>query len=82
MHDMFFYMLSIIMSDTPKKVGWLDVFKSTMMSFLGVQREEARQRDFEHGKPMHFIIMGIALTIALVLVLVGIVQLILHFAGV
>ena len=64
------------------KIGWLDVFKSTMMSFLGVQKEEMRQRDFEYGNPIHFIIMGILMATVFVLVLITIVKIILYSAGV
>lgn len=63
-------------------VGWLDALKSTLMSFFGVQRETVRQRDFESGSYSRFIVMGLAMTIAFVLIIVAIVQLILHFAGV
>lgn len=65
-----------------KKLSWWQVFKATMMSFLGVQSEEARIRDTEHDNLKPFIVMGIVMTIVFVLVLVVIVQLILHFAGV
>ena len=64
------------------KVSWLNVFKSTMMSFLGVQKEEIRQRDFEYGNPIHFIIMGILMATVFVLVLITIVKIILYSAGV
>ena len=64
------------------KVGWWDVFKSTMMSFLGVQKEAIRQRDFEHGNPVHFIIMGILMTILFVLSVVTVVKFVMYLAEV
>jgi uncharacterized membrane protein YhdT len=64
------------------KLGWLHVFKSTMMAFLGVQREVIREQDFEHGNPIHFIIMGISMTILFVIVLIAVVKVIFYFAGV
>ena len=43
-----------------------DVLKSVLASFFGVQKEETRQRDFTHGKPSQFIIIGLVLTVALI----------------
>ena len=53
--------------------------KSTMAAFFGVQSNANRERDFTHGKPSHFIAMGLLLGLVFVLTLVGIVQLVLHF---
>jgi len=44
------------------------VFKSVLASFFGVQKEETRQRDFTHGKPSQFIIIGLILTLAFIAV--------------
>lgn len=65
-----------------EKLKWWQVFKSTMMSFLGVQSEEARLRDTQHDNLKPFIVMGLVMTIFFVLLLIGIVQVILHFAGI
>jgi hypothetical protein len=69
------------MSDD-EKLGWWQVFKSTAMSFLGVQSEAARIRDTQHDNLKPFIVMGILMTIGFVLGLVVVVKVILHFAGV
>ena len=69
------------MSDD-EKLGWWQVFKSTAMSFFGVQSEAARIRDTQHDNLKPFIVMGILMTIGLVLGLIAVVKLILHFAGV
>ena len=69
------------MSDD-EKLGWWQVFKSTAMSFLGVQSEEARIRDTKHDNLKPFIVMGIVMTIGMVLGLIAVVQIILHYAGV
>ena len=63
------------------KPGWMDVFKSVAASFFGVQSEANRQRDFTHGRPMHYIVMGLLMTFAFVLIIWGVVALILHAAG-
>lgn len=65
-----------------KKIGFFDVIKSTLMSFFGVQKESVRQRDFEHGRPLHFIVTGIVLTLLFIAILVGIVKIVLRLAGV
>lgn len=62
--------------------GFFDVFKSVSASFFGVQSDEVRRRDFEHGKPSHFIVMGLILTVAFVLGIWGITLLVLKLAGV
>lgn len=47
---------------------------STLAAFFGVQSEKNRTRDFQTGSPIPFIIMGIALAIALVFTLLFIVS--------
>lgn len=60
----------------------LDVLKSVSASFLGVQSEANRQRDFTHGKASHFIVVGLIMTLFFILTIWGATLLILHFAGV
>jgi hypothetical protein len=62
-------------------IGIQEVCKSILMSFFGVQKESVRQRDFEKGKPWHFIIAGILFTLLFVALLYGLVKLVLHLAG-
>lgn len=54
---------------------------STLAAALGVQSGKNRARDFTHGKPSHFIAMGIAFTLVFILVLYGLVQLALHLTA-
>lgn len=49
---------------------------------FGVQSGKNRARDFTHGKPSHFIILGILFTVIFGLTLYGIVNLVLYFAGI
>ena len=55
------------------------VFKSVLASFFGVQSEKNRQRDFEHGSPGQFILIGLALTILFIIILFLLVKVILYF---
>jgi hypothetical protein len=64
-----------------KGVSLREVCKSVIMSFFGVQKESVRRRDFEKGKPSHFIIAGVAFTAIFIVLLYGLVKLRLHFAG-
>ena len=56
------------------------VFKSIMMSFFGVQKEEIRKRDFTQGKPSQFIIIGLLITFGSILGLYLLVQIVLFYA--
>lgn len=69
------------MSVEKKGTGIWEICKSVLMSFFGVQKESVRRRDFEKGRPVHFIIAGIAFTLLFIALLYGLVKLILHFAG-
>lgn len=54
---------------------------SVLAAFFGVQGSAARERDFTRGRPLHFILIGVAATAAFVLTLIVIVRLILAQAG-
>jgi len=62
-------------------LSFLELLQSVAAAMLGVQSDKARQRDFSRGKPLHFVIIGLAATLVFVLAVVGIVQLVLRFAG-
>ncbi|QJQ96726.1 MULTISPECIES: DUF2970 domain-containing protein [Halomonadaceae] len=51
------------------------VVKSVLAAFFGVQKESQRRHDFEHGKPMHFIIMGLVMGLVLVILVAGVAML-------
>jgi hypothetical protein len=55
---------------------------SVMAAAFGVQSGKNRARDFTHGKPSHFVILGILFTAVFALTLYGIVQLVVHLAKV
>jgi len=52
-----------------------------MSSFLGVQKNATRERDFKRGRARDFIVVGILLTLAFVLAVWGVVQLVIGVAG-
>ncbi|MNC34258.1 Protein of unknown function [Pseudomonas linyingensis] len=54
---------------------------SVLAAALGVQSSKNRTRDFTHGKPSHFIILGLLFTGLFVLLLFALVKLVLHLSG-
>lgn len=69
-------------NETGKSPGLLQVVGSVLAAVVGIQKGENRVRDFTHGKPSHFIITGLVVTLVLVLLVWGLVRLVLHLAGV
>ena len=59
------------------KPSFLDVVKSVIASFFGVQSDKNRKRDFQHGNPMQFILVGLVLTVLFIVVMIVIVKIIL-----
>ena len=57
-----------------------EVLKSVLASFFGVQSEEIRQRDFTHGKPSQFIVVGLILTVLFIVIIYLAVKVALYFA--
>ena len=68
-------------TDDQQPLTLWQVVKSTLAAALGVQTEEARQRDFSRGSPAVFIIAGLTFTAIFVVVLVVIVNIVLSGAG-
>lgn len=60
----------------------MQMVMSVLAAFFGVQSERNRQRDFQHGKPIYFIVAGIILTVLFILLVWGTVNLVLRAAGV
>ena len=65
-------------SDT---LGLFEVIGSVFAAAFGVQSDKNRRRDFSKGKPSTYIIAGLIFTVAFVLILVTLVQLILGVAA-
>jgi hypothetical protein len=53
------------------------IMHSVVAAAFGAQGDESREQDFS-GKPWHYVVVGVTLTLTLALLLVGIAQLILH----
>lgn len=64
-----------------KPLTFRQMLHSVLAGALGVQSSKNRARDFSHGKPSHFILLGLGFTTVFVLVILGIVQLVLHLVG-
>ncbi len=54
---------------------------SVLAAALGVQSGKNRARDFTHGKPSHFIFLGLGFTAIFVLVILGVVKLVLYLTA-
>jgi len=61
-----------------RRLTFLQMLGSTLAAAFGVQSSRNRVRDFSRGKASQFIFMGVAFTLVLVLIIVGIVTLILR----
>lgn len=66
----------------PSSPRFVDVIKSVLAAFIGVQSQKNRERDFSQGKPLHYLIIGLLLTGLFVLAVWGVVSLVLRAAGV
>ena len=64
-----------------KGTGFFNVIGSALSAAFGVQKRDRLERDFQEGKPAHFIIAGITGTIVFILVLVLAVNLVLKAAA-
>ncbi len=68
------------MSGQEKKLSIVQVLGSVLSSFIGVQKNTTRERDFKHGRARDFIIVGILLTVVFILAVWGVVQLVMGLA--
>ena len=68
-------------SEEEMQLSFWQLLKSTLSAFLGVQSTANRERDFRHGKLSHFIWMGLLFGLVFVLTLIGVVQVVMHFAS-
>jgi hypothetical protein len=52
--------------NTPQGTGFFNVLKSALSAAFGVQSNANRERDFKHGKPIHFIAAGLIVTLVFI----------------
>ena len=64
-----------------RRPGAFDIIFSVLSSFFGVQSSRNQERDFQHGQPIHFIIVGLGLTLLFILVIWLVVTVALRAAG-
>lgn len=69
------------MANEPQKQTLWDTIKSVAAAFFGVQSRANRERDFTHGNPVHFIVVGLLMTVLFVVLVVFGVQFLLRDTG-
>ena len=60
--------------------GFLSILRSVFSAFLGVQSNRNRERDFAHGRPIHFIVAGLLGTLLFILLMWALVKLVMSLA--
>ena len=68
--------------DSPPAPSLVQVLLSVLAAFFGVQSKQNRERDFGRGKAIHYIVVGGAMTIVLIVALISLVKWVLHASGV
>ena len=70
-------------NSTEKEVSpsFVAVLKSVVAAMFGVQSNKNRERDFTRGRPIHYVMVGLLVTVVFVLVVWGLVKLVLSAAG-
>lgn len=69
------------MNDDKRPLRLREVLRSVLSSFVGVQNDATRERDFTHGRARDFVIVGLVLTAVFVGMVWGVVQLVMRVAG-
>lgn len=67
-------MTTVESNKSPRRIGFFRLLISVLGAAIGVQKREIYEHDFQHGKPIVFIVAGLVFTILLILGLYGIVQ--------
>lgn len=60
----------------------LQTLLSVLAAFFGVQSERNRERDFDKGRPLHYVLVGLLLALVFVLTVILLVRWALSLAGV
>lgn len=68
-------------STTRPGLRFRQMLSTILFGALGVQTNKARERDFNQGKLSHFIYFGLGFMLVFTLGIIGVVKLVLHFAG-
>ena len=65
----------------PLKPKVHQIIGSVLAAAFGVQSKENRERDFQHGKPIVFVITGVVFTLIFILSMIAIVSVVLKATG-
>jgi hypothetical protein len=68
--------------DATRAPSFIDVLGSVLASMFGVQSNRNREKDFTHGKPSQYIIIGLIVTVVFMLTIWVVVSLVMKLAGV
>lgn len=68
-------------TEQPPKLTFWQLLKTSLAALIGVQTEANRSRDFQSGRPLQFILLGVVAALIFVLLVVAVVQLVLSQAG-
>jgi len=68
--------------DKKQAQSFVTVLWSVLASMFGVQSNRRREKDFAHGKPSHYIIVGLLVTVVFILAVWAVVQVVMKVAGV
>ena len=68
--------------DAARAPSFIDVLGSVLASMFGVQSNRNREKDFTHGKPSQYIIIGLIVTVVFMLTIWVVVSLVMKLAGV
>ncbi len=69
-------------ADKKKEPSLLDVTRSVLWAFLGVQKSKNHEHDFKHGKASQYIIVGLVGVAIFITILIMAVKFALSLAGV
>ena len=71
------------MTDEDNKTpSLLDVARSVLWAMIGVQKSKNHERDFKHGKPWQYIIVGLIGVAIFITIIITVVKFALSMAGV
>ena len=68
--------------DAARAPSFIDVLGSVLASMFGVQSNRNREKDFTHGKPSQYIIIGLIVTVVFMLTIWVVFSLVMKLAGV
>lgn len=67
--------------DSPRTPSFARVFGSVLASMFGVQSSSRHKEDFVHGKPSHYIVVGLVMTLLFIILVWLVVKLVMKLAG-